>query len=204
MTTPVELPEAPKKRISGAWYALTALPWILAIAVWYVHLPRVIAGFATLGANTFQAQTGGVRFKNVDDLERVHLRAGRTTIYVEGVRDGERITPRADLWCDLFDPAGRPVALERDASMTMSINSDHFASQFVAQIDTAGDHFVTCDADEPVRYSLGRSFPVTSIIWLVLTLVAALPLTGVIGYTVNRIRNPKKPKVPATLPNRSV
>ena len=34
-----------KKRISGAWYALTALPWLVAIAVLYVNVPRVIHGF---------------------------------------------------------------------------------------------------------------------------------------------------------------
>lgn len=192
MTTPVEPPQAAKKRISGAWYALTALPWIVAICIWYVHLPRVISGFSNLGANTFTAQVG-MGFTDKADLERVRLGTGQNTIYVEGTEVGDRTEPRSELSCVLLDPDGREVTLERDTSTSMSINSTHYVSQLSAHIGRPGTFLVSCSSDVSVRYSLGRSFPVMSILWLIFSLIGALPVMGIIGYIVSRIRNPGGP-----------
>jgi hypothetical protein len=210
MTTAVETPATPKKRISGAWYALVAIPGIVAIAVWYTHLPKVIAGFASLGSQTFTTivgappSEGGVEIFVKSEMNEVRLRAGTNTIYVEGYKDGEHTEPRTELSCVMVGPDDRSVDLRRDTSSTMTLDSSHFASQYDAQIDTAGDYRVSCFASVEAEYSISRSFPGMSILWLVLATFLALPMTGVVGYLVNRVRNPKAPKVPARVPDRAI
>ncbi len=201
MTTPVE-PPAPKKRISGAWYALTALPWIVAIGVWYVHLPRVIAGFTSLGSMTFSSHVEtSAEANSQSEPEFVMLHAGDNTIYVEGDKIGETTRARTDLACVLLDDAGKPVPLERDTSTSMTLNSDSYVSQYELRIERVGEYALSCSSAIAARYSIGRSFPIRSIVWMILALVGALPVMGIIGYTISRIRNPPRPKTPvATMP----
>ncbi|GEM_PF-6376794 len=196
MTTPVE-PPAPEKRISGAWYALTALPWIVAIGVWYVHLPRVIEGFASLGDMTFSSRVESrAEADSQREPERITLRAGKNTIYVEGDKVGETTRARTSLACVLVDDAGQTVPLERDTSTSMTLNSDSYVSQYELRIERAGEYAVSCSSEIAARYSIGRSFPIRSIVWMILVLVCALPVMGIIGYTINRIRNPPRPPRP--------
>jgi hypothetical protein len=194
MTTPVETPAPPKKRISGAWYALVALPWIIAIATWYVHLPRVIAGFADLRSKTYVTQMapfGEVTIASKSDMQSVSLHAGENTIYVEGVDVLGHTEAKSELTCVLADD-GHVVTLARDTSTTMTIGASTFVSQYTAQIEHDGQYLAGCSSTSEARYSIGRSFPFVSIVLLVLAMILALPVTGVIGYLVHRVRNGKR------------
>jgi hypothetical protein len=181
MTTPAETPPA-KKRIHGAWYALVALPGILAIVVFATHIPKLIHGFTNLRLPTFEAGT-----------HEVELDAGENTIYVEGDSSGGETVALASLRCTVRDPRGTELALEKTSGFeSYTVSSFTGVAQYDVQIPSKGIYTVDCTPDAPARFGIGVGFPFLSVVWLLLAMFLALPLTGVTGYIVHRIRNGKR------------
>lgn len=183
MTTPVESPSAPaKKRISGAWYALVALPGLLAIATIATHVPKLVAGFSALHVSALAAGS--------HDIE---LEAGENTIYVEGEQRHEDLHAKAEIECTIRDDRGTALVLEPlQGHSTFSSPSFSGVGRYDVQIPAAGTYNVTCQTGDNALFAIGLAFPFLSVVWILLALFLALPLTGVTGYIVHRIRNGKR------------
>lgn len=196
MSTPVEPPtsEPPKKRIHGAWYALVALPGLIAIATMAIHIPKLIHGIAEINRKVL-VTTSSAELDAKSDMHRVELPAGDNSIEVEGVDVAGSVEAKMELTCRLFDSDGHAVPLERYTGRSTTINSAKFVSQYEMYLDRAGEYSVSCASatpEVPVRYWVGPGFPFLSIVWILLALFLALPMTGVVGYIVHRIRNGKR------------
>jgi hypothetical protein len=183
MTTPIEPPAASKKRISGAWYALVALPGLFAIATLYINVPKVIHALTHLRLATFDAGMA----------HDVDLRPGENTIYVEGERHGENTVALTSLDCTLRDQTRALVLEPVTGTETYTVGGFTGVAQFNVTIPTAGSYTITCTSGSPAQFSIGIGFPFMTVIWCVLALFLAMPLTGVIGYLVHRVRNGKRP-----------
>lgn len=182
MTTPVELPEPTKKRIHGAWYALVAVPGLVAITVIAIHVPNIIRGFSTLSSPTLDA-----------GAHVVELEAGENTIYVEGDSSGTQTVPLAKLTCTIEAPRG-VLALEPLRGFeSYTVGGFTGVGVYDVEIPSDGTYTVDCTPSGPARFTIGKGFPFMSVVWSLLALFLALPLTGVVGYIVHRIRNgPRK------------
>ncbi len=179
MTTPTE---SPPKRIHGAWYSLVALPGLIAIAVLATHIPKVVRGFTDLRVPSYES-----------GAHNVALKAGENTIYVEGEREGEHSRALASMTCTVRDANGSALTLDRiSGHESYTIGSFTGVGVFDVRIPEAGRYDVECTTDPPVRFAIGIGFPFLSIVWCLLALFLALPLTGVTGYIVHRIRNGKR------------
>lgn len=183
MTAPATSP----KRIHGAWYALVALPGITAIIVLATHIPIVIGGLTDLQLQTYRA---GV-------VHEVELKAGEHTIYVEGADDGDTVRPLAMLTCAVNPPSGERLVIEPLRGFeSYTVGGFTGVGVFDVIVPSDGRYVVSCSAAESAeapRFSIGMGFPFMSVVWCLLAMFLALPLTGVVGYVVHRIRNgPRK------------
>lgn len=182
MTTPVELPTPAKKRISGAWYALVALPGLMAIWVLATNIPKLVRGFADLRVPSYES---GAR--------EVRLKAGENTIYVQGDDSGTDTSALAEMTCTLRDASGHALTLDTVSGLeSYTVGGFTGVAQYRVDIPRAGSYHLDCQTDPPVRFAIGKGFPFISIVWCLLALFLALPLTGVTGYIVHRIRNGKR------------
>jgi hypothetical protein len=181
MTTPVESAPA-KKRIHGAWYALVALPGLIAIWVLATNIPKLVRGFADIRVPSYESGAHDVR-----------LKAGENTIYVEGDDSGQRTRALATMSCTLRDESGASLSLDTVGGLeSYTVGGFTGVAQYEVDIAEAGTYNLDCQTDPPVRFAIGKRFPFISIVWCLLALFLALPLTGVTGYIVHRLRNGKR------------
>jgi len=165
-----------QRRPSRAWYALTALPGLFAVFVLVRFILNVVHGIDTMQ-----------RFP-IPGEQTIELAAGDHSLYLE--TDGRA----ASVNCRLLDAeSGAPLTLATPSGRTTyTIGSRTGTKVFEVEAPHAGRYTLRCDGDETTTLTLGAPFSFGSIVFLVLALALALPMTGVIGYLVHRSRHPKR------------
>lgn len=166
---------------SRAWYALTAIPGIVAvaIAVWLVigmiedveRMPRVV----------------------IPCTHELSLAAGHHVIYGEtaSMVDGVAyVATSFSVRCSLTAPDHTALALERPTGSThYSIGDYSGQSLFAVDVPRTATYRLACESpDARSVLAIGSGGFATVVVALILVVVLALSATGIIGWLVHRAR----------------
>jgi hypothetical protein len=164
--------EQQRIRPSAWWYAASAIPFVICIAIGVILVLNVVDAVAT---DMHRFVTPGETRVDLDDGDKRDI-----FVQTQGAVASSGFAPSASaLSCHAIGPDGR-VPLELADNTTLTINQDRYRSRFTFEANADGVYRVGCAAEVrppiPVAMAVGPHIGVLQIVGSVFGVIAAFML----------------------------